>query len=93
MVRRVTDLEKFALEEIWRPYQTMKGHERRLEKLPCSLDETYLRLIQDQTGWAAKILARAGQIGFTFPSYIVHPLADLIRVARVAKSATPPNRP
>lgn len=90
---RVTDLEKFALEEIWRPYQSMKGYEKRLEKLPCSLRETFEQLATDNTGWADRVLARTDAIGFSFPSYIVHPLVELVAAKASRLSPTPENQP
>lgn len=80
-MKRITDLEKFALEQIWRPYQNHSslGFERRLEALPMSLEETAKKLITDETGWAECVLDRVSAIGFTFPSYVCHSLVDVIR--------------
>jgi len=77
--KRVTDLDKFALEEVWRPYQSMMGHEKRLERLPMSLDDTAALLRSDQTGWADLVLDRVRRIGFTFPAYIHSPLVDVVK--------------
>lgn len=75
---RVTDLEKFALEQVWRPYQNLIGYEQRLEKLPVSIDET-ARLLSLNTRWSALVLGRLAAIGISIPYYIKHPLADVIR--------------
>jgi hypothetical protein len=78
---RVTDLEKFALEQIWRPYQGAKGsmcdYEPRLERLPKSLEETAAQLLTD-TEWSRCVVGRLAGIGITFPSYISHPLATIV---------------
>ena len=82
---RVTDLDKFALEEIWRPYQTMKGYERRLERSPMSLTETALELLHDRTGWAQRVFDRLRGIGVQFPAYVQHSLVDVIKAALARK--------
>ncbi len=76
-MKRVTDLEKFALEEVWRPYQNMMGYEKRLERLPVGLEETARLLQADTTGWSKRVIDRIKNIGVTFPDYIQHPLVDL----------------
>jgi hypothetical protein len=83
-MKRITDLEKFALEQIWRPYQNHDafGYERRLESLPMSLEETAQALITDTTGWSKLVLDRICAIGFSFPSYISHHLVDVVRTAQ-----------
>lgn len=82
MARRVTDLDKFSLEEIWRPYQTKAGFsERRLEKPPLDLDGTAAVLAKDSE-WSRAVLDRARACKFYFPSYVQHPLVDLIRSLR-----------
>lgn len=85
-MKRVTDLEKFALEEVWRPYQNMLGYEERFERLPLSLEETAKLLITNDTGWAECVLRRISAIGFTFPSYIHHALVDVIRTEQARRS-------
>jgi len=77
----VTDLDKFALEEIWRPYQSMRGYERRLEKSPMNLADTAVELAHDTTGWAECVLDRIRRIGVQFPPYIRHELVDVIEDA------------
>lgn len=78
MTTRITDLEEFALRHIWRPYQNKVGFEKRLERLPMSLEETVEKLVLDDTGWAELVLSRVAAVGFRFPSYVVHPLVDLV---------------
>lgn len=81
MSKRVTDLEQFALEQVWRPYQSLMGHEDRLQALPMSLEDTAKLLVTDESGWAARVLGRIVAIGFTFPPYVMHPLVDVVRLA------------
>lgn len=85
---RVTDLDKFALEEIWRPYQTMKGYERRLERSPMSLTCTAAELANDTTGWADRVFNRLRGIGVRFPSYVKNELVDVIKCALSGTAAT-----
>lgn len=85
MSKRITDLEKFALEQIWRPYQGTGDYvpyEPRLERLPMSLEETAKLLITDDTGWSKLVLDRVSAIGFTFPSYVQHELVNVVKAAR-----------
>ncbi|MQB09574.1 hypothetical protein DXT96_06855 [Agrobacterium sp. ICMP 6402] len=94
MTKRITDLEKFALEQVWRPYQNQDGfafaQEDRFEALPISLEETAKLLISDESGWSKCVLDRISAIGFTFPSYIYHPLVDVVRTAREVRKGTKP---
>jgi hypothetical protein len=85
MDKRITDLEDFALTQIWRPYQTKMGYEDRLERLPMSLDETARLLVTDETGWSSAVLNRICAIGFRFPPYIVHELVNVINAAQASR--------
>ena len=41
-MKKITDLEKFAVENIFRPYQNMVGFgDKPLNKLPMGLDEIW----------------------------------------------------
>lgn len=86
-MKRVTDLEEFALTQIWRPYQTKMGYENRLERLPMSLEETAKLLTTDETGWSAVVLDRICNIGFRFPPYIVHELVSVVNAAQHSRRA------
>lgn len=79
MARRVTDLDKFSLEQIWRPYQTLAGFEEaRLEVAPMGLDETAQRLSEDSR-WSRCVLERARACRFYFPDYVKHRLVDVVK--------------
>ena len=84
-MKRVTDLEDFALTQVWRPYQSKMGYEDRLERLPMSLDETARLLTTDDSGWASVVLDRICNIGFRFPPYIVHELVSVINAAQSSR--------
>lgn len=77
---RVTDLEKFSLEQIWRPFQNQEPFEfeDRLMSSPYNLGDT-TRFLMEDTPWSRCVLDRLKNIGITFPAYIVHPLVDLVR--------------
>lgn len=75
---RVTDLEQFALEQIWRPYQSLAGYETRLTSLPMTLDDT-ARLLSEPSEWSARVIGRLRDIGLTIPAYIQCELADVLR--------------
>lgn len=78
---RVTDLEKFALEHIWRPYWAdaplMRGP--RPERLPMGLGTTVRLMEMDDTGWTDMVVNRLAEIGVDFPDYVQHPLVDFLR--------------
>ena len=76
---RVLDLDKFSLEQIWRPYQTMVGYERRLEKVPMSLTDTLAALKLAEGDWPESVLDRIARINPTFPPWISHPLVDYLK--------------
>lgn len=84
-MNRVTDLDQFCLSQIMRPYQTMLGYEARLDRLPETLEQITARLSID-CEWSRCVLERTSAIGFTFPSYVKHPLVDLVNAARAAAS-------
>jgi len=75
---KITDLEKFTLEHIFRPYQTMIMDENRLEKLPMPLDEVALYADANPEWWDV-VHDRIKRIGFYFPNYINHEIVDLVR--------------
>jgi hypothetical protein len=85
-MKRITDLEKFSLEEIWRPYQSLRGFEKRLDAPPYNLGDT-ARMLKDVSHWSRCVLDRLHKIGFNFPTYIQHPLVDVIASAMKARDA------
>lgn len=84
---RVTDLEKFSLEQIWRPYQNKfsPAFEKRLESVPYNLGDT-ARFLAEDNEWSRCVLSRLRGVGITFPAYIVHPLVDLVKLAMKEKA-------
>ena len=80
-MKKVTDLEKFALEHIFRPYQNMIGYEKYLDKLPMSIDEIP-NLMTDEPDWAKCVLDRIHAIGFKFPTYINHNIVRIIKTGK-----------
>lgn len=83
---RITDLEKFALEQIVRPYATYLGYDwkDRVTSLPFSIEIVAEKLKED-TQWACSVIDRLRGVHrhnrITFPSYIQHPLVDVVRAA------------
>lgn len=76
--QKITDLEKFALEEIFRPYQTMLDFgEKRLKKLPIPLDKIP-NFISNHQEWWKLVKARITPMDVYFPDYIHHELVDFI---------------
>ena len=76
---KVTDLEKFALEQIFRPYQTMIGlGDEPITRLPIPLKDVPNILNANPEWWAA-VKDRIIRCGFYFPEYIKHPIVDCLR--------------
>lgn len=85
MATKVTDLEKFSLEQIWRPYSGLAGLQRRPDVPPVGLFETSKMLAED-TEWSRHVLERIEACDFYFPPYIQHELVSVLgtRVRRRA---------
>ncbi len=80
---KVTDLEKFVLEQIFRPYQIALGiGDKRLERLTkeYNLDTARELLIRNKE-WGKLVLFRASRCGFYFPDYIHHRLVPFLKNA------------
>jgi len=78
---KVTDLEKFVLEQVYRPYQISLGiGDKTLEHLTkeYNLDNARLNLIKNKK-WCIEVMDRISRIPFYFPDYIKHPLLPFIK--------------
>jgi hypothetical protein len=79
---KITDLEKFTLEQVYRPYWAtlMGGDYPRLAVLTSvhNLD-TAVRDLSENKEWAELVLDRIRRCEFIFPYYISHPLVDCIK--------------
>lgn len=80
---KVTDLEQFTLEQIYRPYQLCLGiGNERLEKLTKEYNlENARGLLIKNKKWSRLVLSRLQKIGIEFPPYIQHPLVNFIKNA------------
>lgn len=68
---RVTDLEKFALEHVYRPYQTMIGLDKRLERLNKDFNlENAVSHLKNNPNWAAHVLDRIKRGKVVFAEYL-----------------------
>jgi hypothetical protein len=78
-MRKITDLEKFALEHIIRPYQNeMPDRWTNYGKYKPGLEELAMMLKED-TEWSRMVLNRIRRIKFSFPSYVKHELVEIIK--------------
>jgi hypothetical protein len=78
VANKVTDLEGFALEQIFRPYQGMAGlPAKRLDKLPMGIDDI-VGFAKENPVWWGLVRDRIKRIGFAFPKYVKHELVDFI---------------
>ncbi len=87
---RITDLEKFALQHIIRPYQTRIGFgfDDHIKKIPFSLDKIASMMLR-KNEWSKIVLNRIVRIGFCFPSYINHRLVTVINFHQRAYDKKP----
>jgi len=78
---KVTDLEKFVLEQVFRPFQTDLGIEKRMKGLmPLYNLDTVLTLFVFNPEWRDCVIDRIKRIpNLRFPDYIHHPLVDYIQ--------------
>ena len=84
---KVTDLEKFVLEEVYRPYQRVLGisDETLLKSNKQYGLENARELLIKNKEWARAVLNRITKCHFYFPSYIKHPLVVFINNAQFIK--------
>ena len=69
-MKKVTDLEKFALEQIFRPFQGMLDFgEEPLKKLPMELEEMG-DFSDAHPEWRKCVADRLNKIDYYFPRYI-----------------------
>jgi hypothetical protein len=80
---KVTDLEKFALEQIFRPYQSMVAElgEKRLTELPMHIDAIPMFAKQNPLWWEL-VKDRLIKMNVWFPVYIKHQIVEMMRPAR-----------
>ena len=81
---KVTNLEKFVLEDIFRPYQNVLGvSDKRIERLTKQYNlNTARQLLIENKEWAKLVLDRISECNFYFPSYIKHSLVRFIKNAQ-----------
>jgi hypothetical protein len=81
---KITDLEQFALEQVYRPYQgTLMGWNRAvMEHLTdeYNLENALAHLKKKENkDWSELVLDRIIKCRFYFPPYIRHDLVDYIK--------------
>jgi hypothetical protein len=87
---RVTDLEKFSLEDVWRPYWRSydrgdlprpvdaHGNLVRPAAPPLTLAETAAALRVDDR-WSRLVIQRLARCDVEFPEWVRHGLVDVVR--------------
>jgi len=79
---KVTDFEKFVLEQVYRPYwnKLFNTDVKRLERLSKDYGlDSVLDLFVGNPEWEKLVMGRIKSLNFTFPEYIDHPLVDYIK--------------
>lgn len=85
MKTRVTDLDEFSLDHVWRPYwptwldmhgETWDQSSRLAEPL-MGLIETAEELAKPSK-WSDQVIGRLARIGVQFPSWVMHELVDVV---------------
>ena len=74
----IIDGDKFILEQIYRPYQSLLGFEERLTKQPYDNQKT-LELLKEDSEWSRCVLDRIKRCNFTFSQWLKHPIIEFIR--------------
>lgn len=78
MDRKVTDLDKFALKQIFWPYQSMIGlGETAIKHLPMAINEIE-DFAKKHPDWWECVINRIRKCKFYFPHYIKHTLVVFI---------------
>jgi len=77
-MRYVVDADKFVLEQVYRPYQSMLGFEERLKKQPYDNKKT-IELLKEDTDWSKCVLDRINRRNFKFSQWIAHPVIGFIK--------------
>ena len=89
MSEKVTDLEKFVFEHVWRPYWALhpdanntsgnpERYEDRFGKKRHTLMQTNT-FLRENHEYRAHVIGRLARIGVWFPDYIKHPLVSNVR--------------
>ncbi len=78
---KVTDLEKFVLEQVYKPYAPdLFNMDTRFDRLSKEYNlDTVLDLFKDHEKWRQLVMGRISRLPFTFPDYIKHPLVEYIK--------------
>jgi len=87
------DLEKFVLEQVYRPYQTMLGiGDKTLKNLTkeYNLDTARALMIKNKE-WTKLVMSRLSRIGIEFPEYIQHPFVKFLKNMLTIDWNSPPN--
>ena len=75
----ILDMDKFVLEQVYRPYQNELGFSWKdtLQKTPYSLDKT-MELLKEDSEWSRLTISRLIGCKFKFNKWLKHPLIDFI---------------
>ena len=83
MSHKITDLEKFVLENVYRPYAPVliPGY---MEQPRREIPKTWrlhnaVEMLEANPEWRELVMDRITRCNFRFPAYIDHPLVDYIR--------------
>jgi len=79
---KITDLEKFALEQIYRPYaRELWKIDTKVDRLSTHYDlDDVLLWFEQEPEWRDLVMKRIVLMEFEFPKYINHPLVDYIKI-------------
>jgi len=78
-MKKITDLDDFALVHIIRPYQNLIWlWDDRVKSSPYTLNEL-CTMLKKHNEWSCCVLDRIQRIWFTFPEYVNHELIEIIK--------------
>ena len=75
---KIIDVDKFILEQVYRPYQTMLGFKKRLIKQPYNNAKT-IELLKENSEWSKRVLDRIKRCNFKYSQWINHPVIKFLK--------------
>lgn len=83
---KITDLEKFAESDIYKPYKSMLDDRYKTISTPIPRDlEHSVYHLMCVPDWRKLVVGRIKRIGYKFPTYINHPLVEYLQRIGAAK--------
>lgn len=76
-MNEIVDADKFVLEQVYRPYQSMLGFEKTLKKQPFDNQKT-IEMLQSHNEWSNLVIDRIRRCKFKISQWVDHPVINYI---------------